>query len=69
MSLVLENAVTSHETAIKNQDAFEELSQSLLQKTASAEETIQQLGQRLDSKDMLLNQLKVIDVSYCQPTH
>lgn len=48
---------------MRNQNAFEEYSQSLLHRTALAEEAISQLGQRLDSKDMLLSQLEVTDVS------
>lgn len=46
-----------------NQDGFEELSQTLLQRTSHAEEAISHLGSRIDNKDMLIAQLDSVNVS------
>lgn len=46
-----------------NQDQFEELSQSLLQKMSHAEDVMSQLGSRIDNKQALITQLEAADVS------
>ena len=60
-------AISDHESAMSNQDGFEELSQTLLQCTSQAEESISQLGARIDNKDTLLNQLDIISVRALLP--
>lgn len=60
---IIQAAMGTHEAAMDNQDGFEGLSQTLLQKTSQIEESLSQLGQRLDSKETLLSQLEITDVS------
>ncbi|XP_067943131.1 myosin heavy chain, skeletal muscle-like [Watersipora subatra] len=61
LSQAIQTAKSTHGAALANQDSFEDVSQSLRQRSSQMEEVLAQLGQRVDSKEVLLGQLESID--------